>query len=296
MKNFFKLILLLLCVFIIFNFPFTNEKPYSPENKYNSVINAIDKTYPKNQDTLRIMSYNLLADTPGFEGSPAYLRASGVCNILNTLKPDVAGLQEVGRNWFFSLNQGTTYNFISPVKTTVFGTMTAIIYNKETVILEDSGEYVFPETYNGKLRCAVWGLFKEKRSDKKFLVINTHLSLKENGIDSPLEQATNIIILANELKERFNCPLFFVGDFNSDKRSLYNTSSACIYETLCTVSTDTINLSCEKGFGENKNFSSYSADHIFLSGETDILRYVILSQPDFVDLSDHYPIFIDIKV
>ncbi len=295
MKNFFKLILLLLCILIIFSIPFTKAS-YIPENKYNSVINAIDKTYPKNQDVLRIMSYNLLADTPGFEGSPAYLRASGVCNILNTLKPDVAGLQEVGRNWFFSLNQGTTYSFISPVKTTLFGTMTAIIYNRETVILEDSGEYVFPETYNGKLRCAVWGLFKEKQSNRNFLVINTHLSLKEKGSDSPLEQATNIIILANELKEKFNCPLFFVGDFNSDKRSMYNTSSACIYETLCTVSADTVNLSFEKGFGENKNFSSYSADHIFLKGEAEILRYIILSQPDFVELSDHYPLFIDTKI
>lgn len=293
-KSFIKLTTLLLCIFIIFNLTSTNQTPSNDQPI--PLLTALNITYPKGDGSLRIMSYNLLADTPGFEGSPAYLRASGVCNILNTLKPDVAGLQEVGRNWFFSLNQGTTYSFISPVKTTLFGTMTAIIYNKETVILEDSGEYVFPETYNGKLRCAVWGLFKEKQSDKKFLVINTHLSLKENGIDSPLEQATNIIILANELKETFNCPLFFVGDFNSDKRSLYNTSSACIYETLCTVSADTVNLSFEKGFGENKNFSSYSADHIFLKGEAEILRYIILSQPDFVELSDHYPIFIDTKI
>ncbi len=293
MKKFFKLILLLLCVFIILAFPFSKAS-YTPEKKYSSVINALDKTYPKDQDTLRIMSYNLLADTPGFEGSPAYLRASGVCDILNTLKPDVAGLQEVGRNWFYSLNQETSYKFISPFKTTVLGTMTAIIYNDERVILEQWGEYVFPQSYNGKLRCAVWGLFKEKRSNKNFLVINTHLSLKDKGHDSPLEQATDIIALTNELKEKHNYPVFFVGDINSDKRLSGNIDSACIYEALCTVFTDTLQLSLEKGHGENKGFSSYRADHIFLSGESKVLRYIILSQPDFSNLSDHYPIFVDI--
>lgn len=292
-KSFLKLILLLLCVFIIFSIPFTKTPSYTAKNNYTSVINALEKTYAKKPETLRIMSYNLLADTPGFEGSPAYSRADGVCSILNTLKPDVTGLQEVGRNWFYSLNQGTSYKFISPVKTNFFGTMTAIIYNPETVTLNQWGEYVFPETLNGRLRCAVWGLFTEKSEGKTFIVLNTHLSLTDKGTDIPLKQATDILTISNELQEKYNCSVFLVGDFNSDKRLSGNSLSAPIYEALCTALTDTCNLGKEKGYGQNKSFLSYRADHIFLKGEGYILRYIILSQGEFANLSDHYPIFVD---
>ncbi len=295
-KSFLKLILLLLCVFIIFSVPFTKTPSYTAENNYTSVITALEKTYPKNPDNIRIMSYNLLADTPGFEGSPAYSRAEGVCHILNTLLPDVTGLQEVGRNWFYSLNKGTSYKFISPVKTNFLGTMTAIIYNPETVTLNFWGEQVFPETLNGRLRCAVWGHFTKKRDGKTFVVLNTHLSLKEKGTDTPLKQATNIITLSTELQEKYNCPVFLVGDFNSDKRFSGNSHSAQIYEALSTALADTCNLGKEKGCGQNKTFTSYRADHIFLKGEGSILRYIVLSQPKFADLSDHYPIFIDLSL
>ncbi len=298
-KSLFKLLSLFLCVFIIIQIFFLNGNGamyYSANGDLIKIVNALGKAYPKSPDTLRIMSYNLLADTPGFEGSPAYLRASGVCSILNTLKPDVAGLQETSRNWFYALNQGTQYAFISPVKTNIFGTMTTIVYNKETVSLHQWGEYVFPKTYSTKLRCAVWGLFKEKRTSQSFVVINTHLSLKEKWIDSPLEQATDILLLADELKKLYNCPVFFVGDFNSDKRLSGNVTSPCVYETLCTFFTDTRDMAKEKSCGENRSFSSYRADHIFVTGEADILRYVILSQAPFADLSNHYPIFIDISI
>jgi endonuclease/exonuclease/phosphatase (EEP) superfamily protein YafD len=294
-----KSLLKALTIFIVFSlicYYFDTKSPdssYYVNTEFATTVNALNKIHPQKSSTLRIMSYNLLADTPGFMGSPAYLRSADVCFMLNTLKPDVTGFQEVSRNWAYCLNRDTDYNFISPLKTNFMGTMTIIMYNKDTLLLCQWGEYVFEKTHDGNLRCAVWGVFKEKATEKSFIVINTHLSLSYNEKDTAIKQAQEILDLAHNLYAEYNYPLFFTGDFNSGIRySGYNASS-CVYEVLCTSLTDTLRLAQQKSHGENLSTSSHSVDHIFVKGEPDVKEYVILSQPYFKNLSDHYPIFID---
>ncbi len=269
---------------------------YYTDTEFITTINALNNIYPKKSPNLRIMSYNLLADTPGYRGSPAYLRSTDVCFMLNTLKPDVIGLQEVSRNWFYCLNSDTSYDFISPLKTNFMGTMTIIMYNKDTLLLCEWGEYVFEKTRDGKLRCAVWGVFKEKATEKSFVVMNTHLSLSYNEKDTSIKQAVEILNLGQKLYTEYNYPVFFTGDFNSGIRYSGYDLSSCVYETLCTSLTDTMKLANQKSHGENLNISSHSVDHIFVKGDTEITQYVILSQPCFEKSSDHYPIFIDIEL
>ena len=294
-KYFVKLIVLFLCILIYLNIPSTSQHTYPEKNQYTPLLTALNITYPKGDGSLRIMTYNLLADTPGFEGAPAYSRADGVCAILNTLKPDVIALQETSRNWFYSLNQSTPYKFISPVKTNILGTMTTLIYNPETLFLNYWGEYVFPKNHNGRLRCAVWGVFKERSTGKTFIVVNTHLSLSYKEKQFPEQQAIEILGLEDNLKKEYDCPIIFTGDFNSDKRS-HTNHSANVYEILCTSLTDTATTAPETACAKGKDFESYRVDHIFTTHEPRILRFVILSQPKFANLSDHYPIFIDLML
>lgn len=296
-----KSVLKVLCFFIPFLIFFQSlfvygngASPYTADTEVLNLSNALKNIHPENPCTLRIMSYNLLADTPPFYGSPAYSRANEVCCILNALLPDVIGLQEASRNWIYSLSQGTDYTLVSPIKTNLLGTMTAIIYNKESVLLTDWGEYVFEKTYNSKLRCAVWGVFKEKSTAKSFIVINTHLSLSHNETDTPIQQATEILALGEKLYTQYDCPVFFTGDFNSGQRFTENNPASCVYETLCTCLTDTLKEAVQKSDGENLSINAHSVDHIFLKGEACIEGYAVLSQKPMKELSDHYPIFIDV--
>lgn len=290
-KSFIKLTTLLLCIFIIFNLTSTNQIPSNDQP--TPLLTSLKKCYSKSDTALRIMSYNLLADTPGFDGAPAYSRADGVCAILNTLKPDVIALQETSRNWFYALNKGTPYKFISPVKTRLSGTMTTLLYNPEALVLNHWGEYTFTKNHNGRLRCAVWGFFTERSTAKKFIVISTHLSLSDKENQFPEQQAMELINLINTLTNKYKCPLILTGDFNSDKRTSTNQKST-VYEILSTRLTDSVATSTEKSCGKSKDFSGYRVDHIFLSTEPKALRFVILSQPEFAALSDHYPIFMDL--
>ncbi len=297
-KNSIKLFPFIIIFVIILNtiLFYGSAEPLVTDDHFTNTINAINRTCPKPCSAIRIMTYNLLADTPGFYGTPAYSRAAEVCRLLNTLCPDVAGLQESSRNWFYALSTNTHYRFISPLKTNIYGTMTTIIYNPHTLALEEWGELTFPGSHNGRLRRAVWGLFRVKSTNKHLVVINTHLSLNEGEGYTPLIQATELLTLCRGLSERYGCPLFLIGDFNSDIRSDKNPLRAGAHEIITTYFTDTELTAAEKIHGDAKGTSAYCVDHIFTLGEAQILRFHLLSQSRFTALSDHYPIFIDIQM
>ena len=106
-------------------------------------------------------------------------------------------------------------------------------------------------------------------------------------------QATQLLNLARELYEDYNCPLFLIGDLNSDRRSDKNTTRATPYEILSTYLTDTELTATEKIHCNAKTNAAYCVDHVFARGEARIMRYALLSESGLSPLSDHYPIFID---
>ena len=261
-----------------------------------NLIHQVAKTNIRKSGQMRIMSYNLLADSAGFNGTTAFERADGVCSIINCIKPDIIGLQEVSRNWYYCLKSNTKYKFIRPLKTALFGTMTTIIYNPDTVSLLSCGETSFTSTPQSQLRQMVWGIFSRKTDNTSFCIINTHLSLSNEDWDIAIKQAKELAEEINQLSNNYHIPVFVTGDFNSGKRKTYNTDTAGIYETICTVADDTKNISRSSSCGDGKSFQSVAIDHIFMRGDAVVDKYTILSQREFAVLSDHYPIFVDFSL
>ncbi len=263
-------------------------------------ITEIEKLsdFYKNDDTqIRLMTYNLLADSIGFEGSPSQNRADGVCRILEGISPDVCGFQEMSRKWFACILNNTDYKFIHPIRSGVFSTMTTLAYNPKTVNLIAFGEQVFKNGKNSPLRRMVWGVFRHKKTDKIFAVVNTHFSLSGPDFSdntTPLTQALELITLCKDLKKLFNCPVFPAGDFNAHKPTKKTPSP--IYDILVTAFKNTLTLAKTTSNGENTNNKTLFIDHIFSFGDANITHHATLSQDFFKDLSDHYPIFCDISI
>lgn len=259
-------------------------------------IQATLSVYEKETDTLRIMTYNLLSDGNGFDGSEAKKRADGICRIIRGLMPDAAGLQEVSRNWYACIVNNTRYRFVAPVRTGISEYMTAIIYNPQTLDLIKSGQITFESGDDSRLRRMVWGLFKRKNDGMFFVILNTHLNLtdsenteRENSV--PLSQAKEIVSLCEKLKQEYICPIIVTGDFNAKEQSSENASP--VYGIMHSFFEDSKEIANELSQGENKTaFNAY--DRIFVSGITDIKRYCILSHKAFSEFSDHYPVFSDI--
>lgn len=260
-------------------------------------INTLSNYYKKGSTQIRLMTYNILADSIGFEGSPAQNRADSVCKILEGISPDVCGLQETSRKWFACIFNNTDYKFIHPVRSALLDTMTTLIYNPKTLSLIAFGEQVFQSGNNSRLRRMVWGVFRHKETNKIFAVVNTHFSLSDSYFydnTTPLTQALELINLCKELKNLFKCAVFPLGDFNA-KRSTTATASP-IYEILITAFQNTESIAESVSYGENTNSKTLFIDHIFSFGDARVTQHITLSQNKFKDLSDHFPIFCDITL
>ncbi len=277
-------------------------KTYGDISKYPAGENLINETdalaleSAHNSSTLRIMTYNLLADSEGFEGTPAATRADAVCRIIESVSPDAVGLQEMSRKWFTCIYNNTSYKFVLPVKTGLFGTMTAIIYNPQTLFLVYSGERVFKNGDDSRLRRMVWAIFRSKETGEFFGIVNTHFNLTPQAADItdasvPLSQAQELIEFSEKLSGICGCSVIITGDFNA-KETTSSTASP-VYELLCTAFYDTKTQAQSITYGEEKNSKSLSVDHIFFTGEISVKNFCILSQTKFKALSDHFPIYAD---
>lgn len=270
---------------------------YPASVEQTTEIEKLSDFYKKEENEIRLMTYNILADSIGFEGSPAGYRADGVCKIINGIAPDVCGFQEMSRKWFACILNNTDYKFIHPIRSAVFSTMTILAYNPKTVTLISFGEQVFKSGNNSPLRRMVWGVFRHKKTNKIFAVVNTHFSLSNSNFTddtTPLTQALELITLCKDLKTLFNCPVFALGDFNTHKPT--KKTSSPIYDILVTAFKNTSTLAKTTSHGENTNNKALFVDHIFAFGDAHISRHVTLSQSSFRQLSDHYPIFCDFSI
>ena len=270
----------------------SNMPPLS-QSAQNTML-KLKQIYPQPENSVRIMTYNILSDEPGFEGSPSYTRASGVCAVLNNLSPDVVGIQEMSRSWFYYLKSNTQYSFISPIKTVASSSMTAIIYNPQRLILKNYGEKALTKGASHRLRKYIWATFETTITKNTFTVVNTHFSLNKNNSYTPLLQALDLIKFSKEFNKEH--PVFFLGDFNTTQLSNINSGSSRVYETLSTFFTDTKNITNTVSEGTEKASSAPFVDHIFLKGNAEIINFIILSNKELSLLSDHYPILADVII
>jgi len=272
-----------------------SQHPAPPEQ--TSEIEKLSDFYKKEENHIRLMTYNILADSIGFEGSPAQYRADAVCKIINGIAPDVCGFQETSRKWFACIYNNTDYKFIHPIRTAVFTTMTTLAYNPKAVNLISFGEQVFKNGNNSPLRRMGWGVFRHKKTDKVFAVVNTHFSLSGSDFSdnaTPLTQALELITLCKDLKNLFNCPVFALGDFNAPKST--KKAPSPIYDILVTAFKNTTSLAKTISHGENSNKKTPFIDHIFAFGDITVTRHATLSQSFLKELSDHFPVFCDISI
>lgn len=267
--------------------------PELPQSTQNTIL-KLKEIHPQPQNTIRIMTYNILSDEPGFEGSPAYTRATGVCSILNSLSPDVVGIQEMSHSWFYYLRKNTEYKFVYPVKTSISASMTAIMYNPKKLILKNCGEKALTKGTSQRLRKYVWATFETTDTKNTFTVVNTHFSLNKSDSYASLMQAFDLVDFSKQIPHQH--PAFFIGDFNSTQNPDSDNNSSRVYETLSTFFADTKKITESLSEGKEKNSNASFLDHIFLKGNAEVVNFVILSNKEFTYLSDHYPILADVII
>ena len=306
-----------------------NTKPYKvPKEVHNAIISQKED---KGENEVRIMSSNLLVSYNSWHSEhsrqtrsvSAKPRAKMYLDLLNTYKPDVVGVQEMCDMWYNCLMRNAlNYKLCFPVSTALTVRMTGLMYNADTTEILEKGQYAYSVGNNSRLRRIVWGLFKDKATGKKYIVASTHLDFitsdREFSLNVMETQMNELLALSKELKDKYNVPIFHVGDFNSLnnvenwREEYYNLSE----EELEKINEDEIKLDAAPSIyldlAEKLNDTKLSAkkfnavspttinsptyDHIFLDGEATVNNYTIISDTKMRQMSDHYSIFADVEL
>lgn len=250
---------------------------------------------------VRIMSANLLAHYESWGGIPVDGRDEMFFELLDEYQPDVAGLQEICEDWRASLDENlpVNYRFVQTDTNDDFVHMTAMIYNAEVVSLKDCGEIEFSKLDDKRTRRVVWAVF-ETQDNLLFAVTSTHFSfLKsdnyEKWADITDAQAVEMCRLSEDIKNKYNCPVFLTGDFNTSESDGVNEERSVIYNKLCTYVTDAKYIALSVYDGDGYSAEKPCIDHIFIKGNATVQSFGIISDTKLKKMSDHYPIVADIE-
>lgn len=271
-----------------------------PTDEFIQEVEAVGYIYKRDEADIRLLTYNLLSDSLGFEGTDASERAGGVCSIIEELSPDVICFQEMSRKWFASVKNNTNYKFINFFRTAVFGAMTTMAYNNKKVDLLFSGEKTFSVGGDSRLRRMVWGIFSNKLNGKPFAVVNIHFDLSKKNeaaiFDDSLQmsQALETTRFVRDVIDTMKCPVFILGDFNVKQSTREKISP--VYEILDSVFYNAKKYAKSVSEGSLSQSVTSKNDHVFYYGNVSIERYCLLSNESFEYLSDHYPIFVDVRL
>lgn len=251
------------------------------------------------------MSSNLLVGYKSWGGLPVKPRAAMYISLIQTVKPDVIGVQEMCDGWYCAIrnNLPKGYKMLYPFSTGVFVRMTAMIYNADRLDVVQSGQVQYEKGDNPRLRRAVWAVFEDKQSKKRFAVTNTHFDLlregqEERGMQTMQAQCDELLELIRSLHAEYDCPVFATGDFNTkeDTPETPAIDAPEIYERLAGELADSKYAAEECSFGAESGFADPSYDHIFINGTATAKRFTMLSDSYMNDMSDHYPIYADLEI
>lgn len=275
------------------------EKTEEHKPKPINIEGSDEKTDTKDPDGFKLMSFNVRYANNSDSGDKNWnRRKSAVCEMLNTQKPAVMGVQECLSNQKADILAGCKdYAAIGVGRDDgkSSGEQMAIFYRKDDVSIEEWGTFwlsltpdVPSKDWNSACkRCATWARIKIKATGKEIFYVNTHLD-HQNG------QAEQMAVLENKMDElnTGHLPMFLTADFNvKEDDALFNHVQAYMENARKTAPiTDKVksyNSWGKAGSASNIDIIFYSRDKIkSLKFHTVNEKYDGLSL-----ISDHYPIY-----
>lgn len=254
---------------------------------------------------LPVMTYNLRLDLAS-DGENAWpKRKEFLVSQIQFYEPGIFGTQEgLPHQLSYINNELKDYKMLGVGREGGNkGEYSAIFYNAlkydtletSTFWLSETPEKVSKGWDAAYLRVCTYGLFKDKKTKKKFWVFNTHL---DNEGEEARYKGMELILNTISFLNTKNYPVILMGDFNSipDSRVITN---------LKTKMTDAREVSSETPFGSFGTFNGFKfcepvqnrIDYIFISngGKIKVNKYAVLTDSkDMKYPSDHFPVFAEL--
>ncbi len=249
---------------------------------------------------LRVVTFNLRC--VGFGKTSVAARAPLMAAQLNETGADSIGVQEATLQWMVYLREHlNSYQSVGVSRTNGKnrGEFSAIFYRADKFDLLDSGTFWLsrepdkPGTSDwgsANIRICSWAIMQNKETKQTYAHFNTHL----DHVSDEARTHQMKVLLERMQTIAGDLPVVLTGDFNAGSGSdMYQTVSAVLQDSRLTAQeTD------DKG-----TFHSYGLiepkiiDYIFVSdGVMPLVYHVIDDKINDMYLSDHYGIYLDLKL
>lgn len=253
---------------------------------------------------IKVMTYNIRLDTPQDSVNQWPKRDHKVYALIKKYDPDLIGLQEVLHHQLMDLLKSLpayTYIGVGRDDGKTKGEYSAILYKKDRFKSLDQNTFWLSETpqvpgsksWDAAItRVASWGTFKDSKSGKEFLMINTHFD--HLGKEARKNSAALLKQKAVEIAK--DIPLIITGDFNCTREespyaTIMNPSGITLVDpapnnppgTFCSFKVNTIEC---RGI-----------DYIFHSKALKAEGYLVIQDNDGKYYpSDHLPVMVSLSI
>lgn len=262
---------------------------------------------------LMIMSSNVRyysarnkADDPDTGDRDWEVRKTGYFLMVNTMQPAVLGLQEAEMNQvgdIISNCSGYSYVGVGRKDGAQDGESTSILYKTSDIQLEDWGTVwlsptpdevgsYFPEMTDGKYgqcRTATWAILTSKENDRRFFMLNTHLSLYRDS------QPKEVQVILNTIAEKCpaGLPVVLTADWNLEEDDPILAPIRALYASARQTAPLTDNNVTFHWWGSQSTIAKQEhLDHIFWAGFDSCLRFRTLNMKwKGYWISDHHPVY-----
>lgn len=275
--------------------------------------------------TIRLMSqnqWNCTDNLPtwkeqGLDCSAA-VRMRGHAAILETLMPDILGGQEVNMQMQYLLKLNCIERSLP--YTLIWGNMTPIVYRADKLELIDAEYLLYPEHVDGyegsfndvKSKSCNIGVFRVKEDGAVFVFATTHLWWKSSEAQPGSAEVRRIqLMAATELVKSYQkkyggCPAILVGDLNAGYRAeaLTYARGEGGWQHAHDVAVEYRHegkgfngCGIRPGVWQDEPFEK-AIDHILVRDIPDgaVRRFDRYCPEDYVYLSDHAPVYIDLTL
>jgi endonuclease/exonuclease/phosphatase family metal-dependent hydrolase len=253
---------------------------------------------------VKVMSFNIRLDTPNDSINQWPKRAHKVYALIKKYDPDLIGLQEVLHHQLTDLLDnlaGYSYIGVGRDDGKTKGEYSAILYKKDrfgamgqsTFWLSETPDIPGSKSWDAAItRVASWGTFKDLKSNKDFLMINTHFD--HIGVEARKNSAALLKKKAKEIAKDY--PLIITGDFNCTRDDApYKT----IMDPQAIILVDPAPKNPPGTFCSFKvnSIECKPIDYIFHSAEWKSNTYQVIRDNDGKYYpSDHLPVMVQLTI
>lgn len=267
---------------------------------YKDWPDVIQDFEPKNEDELRVMSFNIRCTNVGRDTWED--RIDIVTATMVNSQADSIGVQEATPEWMATLKETlTTYDYVGVGRDDGDnqGEYSAVFYLKDKYNLIDSGNFWLSETPDTPslgwdaacTRICTWAVLENKETKEQYVHVNSHFD--HEGIKAREESVEMILEHIEEYKD---LPVVFTADMNVIQGSDNYVQFTKVLHDTKYLAEDTMDYLTYHDTKPSKHQGDI-IDYVMVNDNFNALSYkVVTSGIDERYVSDHFPIYADLEL